>query len=85
MASVRVDMAKSKGARNTLLDDPVVARVKRVLGERGYANWSEAARAVGFEVSYFLRLVHRGLPSRPSLSTVERLDKLGITALVRRK
>ena len=74
-----------KAPRNTLQNDPAVARVKKALADGGHPNMSAAAKSVGFEPSYFFRLVHEGLPDRPAAITVERLDKLGITDLLRNR
>lgn len=78
-------MTKTKARRSTLTDDPTTAKIKGALAAKGFNSLSEAARSVGFGVAQFMRLVHGGVSSNPTVKTAERLRKLGIEDMVKRR
>lgn len=76
---------KTKVRRSTLVDDPEMAKVKVALAARGFETLKDAAESVGFDLSRFVKILHQGLSSNPSARTVDRLKKLGIAELVKRR
>jgi Fe2+ transport system protein FeoA len=78
--------SKRPGPKSSLVEeDEAVAKVKRRLFDKGHRSMSQAAMSVGFQPNVLIRIIREGLSGDPHQSTVERLDKLGILDLVRRR
>lgn len=76
---------RRSGPKNTLVEDPQVAEIKKVLAGQGHTNISEAAKSVGFPAKVLTRIIREGISADPRQSTVDRLKKLGIYELVPRR
>lgn len=74
------------GPRNTLLEgDAGFEALKKAIAAEGYKSISQAAIAVGFQPNVLIRILREGLPANPRINTVERLTKLGVYELLKKR